>query len=299
LTTLIAACHGPGPAPAPASPPPVPAPAGPDLSDPLALLPADSDVIVRIDVAAMRRSPLWAKYKDHVIAAIAPSFADCGYDPFSDITTITAGLPMSNELGNFVIRGLDRDKTLHCLHTSKVETDTSVTFDGDILTLTNKSGSVNMLTFVDAHNAVMQGSTKPTKETLNQALKLGAPLRADADLQAVEKKLASNAALSFVSRPGSSAFPRLMQQRIGAPARYLYATLHLSDRVEAHAAIVLANPDDATAIAAQMQPKIAALKGYVDQFEERADGDTLLVDVAITEAQVKGLVEMVQTVIGN
>jgi hypothetical protein len=163
LTTILAACHASAPTPAPVRPSPAPAATGPDLSDPLALLPASSDLVVRVDFAALRRSPLWAKYKPSIIETIAPSFVECGYDPFDEITTITAGMPIGGELGNFVIRGLDRDKTLHCLHTSKAETETSVTFDGDIITLTNKSGAINMLRFLDAHNALMQGS-EPVNE---------------------------------------------------------------------------------------------------------------------------------------
>jgi hypothetical protein len=156
-----------------------------------------------------------------------------------------------------------------------------------------------MLRFVDARNAVMQGSTHPTKETLSAALKLGAPLRADADLQALDKKLAPNAAVAFVSRPGSAAFPAMMQQRIGAPARYLYATFHVTDRLELHAAVGLASADTASAIAAQMQPKLAAAKAYFDRFDERADGDTVYIDVAVTEDQLKALVNMVQAAMGN
>lgn len=290
-TTLLAACHGPAakPAPLPTSPPRA---VGPDLSDPLALLPADSDLIIRVDVAALRRSPLWTKYGHGFLETVAPSFADCGYDPFSEITTITAGMPLEGELGNFVIRGIDRDKTLHCLHASKAETATSVTFDGDFITLTNKSGSVNMLTFVDAHDAVMQGSKHPTRETLSQALKVGAPLHADADLQALYTKLASNAVVSFVSRPSSPVVPRVMQQQIGAPARYVYATFHVTDHLEMHAAIVLVNAADAAAIVADMQPKIAAAGDYFGRIEERADGDTVHVDIATTDTQIKALADL-------
>lgn len=299
VVLAFAACHDAGqPVVQPAAAPSV-ATAGPDLRDPFALMPSDSDVFFSIDVAALRRSPLWAKYKSSVVELAGPSFAACGYDPFDDITLITAGMPLEGQLGVFVIRGLDRDKLLHCLHTPTPETATTVTYDGDFITFTNKSGTVNLMTFVDAHNAVMQGSTHPTKETLTQALKVGAPLRKDADLVAAVDKLAPNAAVSLVSRPGSQGFAKMMEQKTGAPSRSLAATFHLTDHVEVHAAIMLRNADDAAAIVAQMQPRIAGLKPYVDRFDERAQSDTVRIDVSMTEDQLKVLTALVKRAIGN
>ncbi|HSD89801.1 MAG TPA: hypothetical protein VLB44_19855, partial [Kofleriaceae bacterium] len=85
LLLCLAACDaGAKPEPTPAPPPAKPAApvkppnaiAGADLT----YLPADSDVLLHIDVAALRRSKLWPTYARDVAKLIAPGFGDCGDD---------------------------------------------------------------------------------------------------------------------------------------------------------------------------------------------------------------------------
>jgi hypothetical protein len=52
-------------------------------------------------------------------------------------------------------------------------------------------------------------------------------------------------------------------------------------------------------LAAQIQPKLAAAKPYFDRVEEHADGDTVFLDVSVTEAQLTALVGMVKSAMGN
>jgi hypothetical protein len=295
---LLAACRDSATTP----PPPTATPAVPprvDVADPLALLPADSDVVIRLDLAAARKSPLWPKYEPTVRDFIVPGFADCGYDPLAEVTTVTAGIPMGSEQGVFVIRGIDRDKTVKCLRTSKTETQTTATFDGEFITLENKSGAVNLLTFTDAKTAVMQGSQNPTKASLTQAMQIGAPLRRNAEFLAAEQKLAPGAVLAMVSRPGSRAFSQVMQAKTGVPSRYLYATVHLTDRVEGKFTLVLENAQDAAAVAESSRANFEDAKAYLDRVDVRAQGDTLQVDLAMTEAQIKTIVEMVKPLLGG
>ncbi len=49
---------------------------------------------------------------------LLPGFAACNYDPFDEITTVVTGISLTTELGVFVVRGLDRDKTLGCLRST-------------------------------------------------------------------------------------------------------------------------------------------------------------------------------------
>ena len=297
LFIALAACHD-AAAPKPSVAPPPAAPAGPDLRDPYALLPADSDVIARVDFGELRKSPLWAKYKSDVLDLLAPSFASCDVDPLAELGLFTAGMPASDALGVFVIRGLDREKYLHCVRRPSPETQSTITVDGDFIIDTNKSGNVNMLTFVDPHTAVMQGSKGPTKQTLTQALTVGTPLRQDATLAAIDKALAPHAAVTLIFRPGRPAAEAMLAQKVGVPAKSMRATLHITDHVEAHVAVELASADDATAIVARMQPQLAQLKPFVDRFDERADGATIYMDVSMTEAQLQVIVGQIKRAMG-
>lgn len=294
---MFAACHD--AAPPPAAKPAPQAPAGPDLGDPYALLPADSDVIVRLDFAALRESSLWSKYKSAVFELIAPTSAACADSPLDGLTLVTAGLPVSDKLGVFVIHGLDQDRFVRCMHVSSPESNETATFDGNFITFTNKSGAVNMMTFVDAHTAVAQGSEHPTKQTLTQALTVGAPLHQDAELAAIEKTLAPHPALTLIFRPQSKAGKDMLAQRVGPAVRVMYGTLHVTDHLELHVTFELASADNAAAVVAAMQPKLAQLKPFVDRIEETSDGATVHMNVAVTEDQLKLIVGQIKAAMGN
>jgi hypothetical protein len=159
ILCLVVACEA-GEKPAP---PPTPAKpqwtattiVGPDLT----YLPADSDVIIKVDVAALRRTKLWSTYEHDVAKLLLPSF-ECEYAPLRDVSTVEIGVSFKSDLAVFVVRGLDRDKTLHCLHASS-----TARFDGDVVTVTAPSGMVDIVTFVDRSTMVMQEgkSTLPTR----------------------------------------------------------------------------------------------------------------------------------------
>jgi len=299
-TLVLAGCGGAARPPvAPAAPRVVAATSvAPDLADPLALLPADADLIVTIDVAALRASTLFATYGGMVRGLLVPGFAACAYDPRSTIRQVTPGFPMSVALGVFVVRGLDQQRTLDCLKTSTIDTKTEVDFDGEFVALRNKSGNTNMMTFVDAHTAVFQGSKGPTRDTLTRALQVGAPLRQDQALVATHAARPRGAVISMVGRPGSSALSEMLAGKVGAPSRGLAISVHVTDVISAHVALEMVEAADAAAIAEAMEPKLAGLRQFVERYDVHAEGPALILDFTITEAQIKTFAALVQGLVG-
>lgn len=298
IGVLTAGC-GSAPRPAPAPVQNEVKPSGPSLADPLALLPADSDVVMTIGVASLRESPLFAKYREVVRNFIVPGFADCKYDPFDDIDTVSIGLPMSAELGVFVVRGLDRDKTLDCLRTSKTETNTDVVFDGDLVSLNNKSGHSNLLKFVDAKNAVFQGSTGPTRETLAKALLVGAPLRENKAFVAAHQSVAPGAAFSMLSLPGAPGLAERLEAKIGAKVSQFAATVHVTDVVSGRVTVVLADASTATTFVENMRPQLEAMRQFVERYDIHADGPSVVIDLVITETQIQAFAELAKSMMGT
>jgi hypothetical protein len=272
-----------------------------DVSDALALMPAESDVVITLDIAALRKSPLFAKYRATVSEFITPGFAGCAYDPFDEITTVTAGIPMSSTMGVFVMRGVDRDKTLECLRTSKVETNTAVSFDGDIVHLRNKSGALNLLTFVDAKTAVMQGSEGPTKETLGAALAVGAPLRKDSKYLAAEKHAQPGAVVTIIGRPDSPGLSKRLEEKLGPgrASRGLATSIHFTDVVTARFMIEMVDPADAQILADGMKPQLESFRQFLERYDIQAKGPILSIDAVITEQQIQTLVELVKSLQGG
>jgi len=303
LPLTLLACDKGEPAKAKAPPPAlvnksVPGPI--DVSDPLALMPAESDVVITLDFAALRKSPLFAKYRGLVSEFIVPGFADCTYNPLDTITTVAAGIPMSSKMGVFVMRGLDRDKILACLRTSTKETNTTVSFDGDIVRLRNKSGALNLLTFVDATTAVMQGSEEPTNDTLAAALAIGAPLRKDTKFLGAQKHAQPGAVVTIIGRPDSPELSKKLEEKLGPgrATRGLATSIHFTDVVSARFMIEMVDPADAEMLAEGMKPQLESFRQFLERYDIKANGPVLTIDAVITEQQIQTLVELVKSMQG-
>src|SRR5262249_31700568 len=146
------------------------------------------------------RFPLWQKYKHAALQAFAPRFAKCGYDALDAVTTITMSVPADDD-SVVVIRGLDRDKTMRCF--AEVDPDSTTTVAGNVVTWRHASGTVNMMAFANASTMVSLGPKHPTKEALERILKIGAPLRGNAQFLAQANALDRSGAITAVFEAGS------------------------------------------------------------------------------------------------
>jgi hypothetical protein len=264
-----------------------------DLSDPLALVPAESDAVFRINGAALRRSSLWSKYQRRALTLFAPGFVGCDYDPFSDLESVTAGIVMEADDGLFVIRGVDRDRLLGCLRNSNAPSNTDVAFDGAFVTMTHRHGAVNMFTFVDRSTMVMEGSTRPTKESLSRALSMGAPLRANPAYVELERKIDPEAAISVIFTPGSALLAQVEQQ-LGVPIQDGYLVVQITDRVELTITMSTDTIEHATQLADAIAPQLEDTRRHVDKLNVAARGTSLVFNAAVTEVEIERIVKLIE-----
>jgi len=266
--------------------------AGPNL----AYLPADSDLFVHVDVAALRASKLWSTYEHDVAKLLVPGF-ECDDAPLHDAATVEIGVALKTGLGVFVIRGLDRDKTLRCLHASA-----AARFDGDVVTVT-RGGETAILTFVDAATMVMQRGKQPTRATLTEVVRSpGAPLAQDPVFSTAMKHLPPKAGVMVLSRPNSEEL-RKKSGQLGVPYQYFHGSLDVTDQpatnVQLKFALVFATTDQATQLAAMMRGQTSSpqVKQMFDRFEVGAQGDTMTVDIGMSEPRLASLIGMFKSML--
>jgi hypothetical protein len=286
MTCLVAACDAGEKPPSPTKPAPKIEVVRPDLSEPLMYLPADSDFVIKLDVAALRRAKLWQLYGNDIGKLLLPGLSGCTYDAASEMSLVTIGVPLATEAGVLVVRGIDRDKTLQCLHAS-----TAATFDGDFVTLTHKTRDVRTLTFADAHTMVVQFTKLATKQTLTQVLQSRAPLAQDQAFVAAFKTVTERlppGAVMMVSRPGSTELAAKWTQ-IGAHLEQLSATMRVSDRLDLRLQMQVATPDEATQFSTMLQSQLKSIKQMLDRGEVTAQGKLVTFDLGMTETQVASI----------
>jgi hypothetical protein len=261
-------------------------------------LPADVDIVMHLDVAKLRRSKLWASYANDVAKVVMRGFAHCSDEPMKEITSITIGIPLETELDVFVVRGIDRDKTLACLRDLK----TKFKFDGELVSYPVKSG-MHLLKFVDATTAVIQGPKQPTKDTLTKALQAGAPLAENSDLvaaiESARKSGVDDAAFTLVSRPGSTVLARKTADT--GTLKQMAATVRLTDRIDVRYSMTFGTTADAAQMAKTMKEQLdnASIKQMFDRLDTKMQGETITIDMGMTEPQLSSFAGIFRGMLGS
>lgn len=262
----------------------------------LSYLPADADVIVHVDVAKLRKSKLWSTYSHDIAKLLAPGFSGCAYEPLSNASSVEIGIPADTGPTMFVVRGIDRDQTLTCFKTANRVT--AATFDGDYVTLTGPIGTTRVATFVDKTTLVMQTTKEPTKQTLQQAVQAGAPLRKNAEFVVALNRATKSAGVIAASRPGSAKLAATMKTS-GVTLGFFTGWIDLDTRFELHYAMEVASPTEATTLASTMKAQFDTpqVKQMFDGIESKAQDKTVTLDVTLGETKLATLVGMVRSLI--
>jgi hypothetical protein len=272
-------------------------------ADPLTFLPLDSDIVLGIDVQALRASAVWKEYLPRLSQAIGSSLADvqsrCGFDPVQAINSVTIGTRSKDTSDTVVvIRGPDRDRTVACL-LGNIVPDTTVTVtpeDRGVLVLANKSGARNLVTFADRSTLVLQGARQATPGSLRALLRSGAPLRGSQGFGATFDRLEPGASVWLVVSGKASIFDKIAGNGVHPLA--MYGTLRVGDGLQGRLHVRLTTPDEATKLAGLVQGQIAMAAAMVDRLTATAEGDVTTVAVDMSMDKVRALVSMLLPLVG-
>jgi hypothetical protein len=263
------------------------------FADPLAFLPNDATVVFAIDLRQLRGSALWREYEPMIDAAVAPTFAKCGYDPLAALASISGAVRDSGD-GVFVLRGLDRARTLQCLDRLDLS-DTKVTDDHGVVTLVNKSGAVNMLTFANDTTLVIEGSHQPTRESLSNVLTSGAPLRGSARFLELYQRLEAGAGVSFLINGNSKIAAKFTSS--GVHVNGVYGTVRFADTIELNIHTVTANAQQAAEIVSTLKPQVDQASAMLEKLDVTANGAVMTISAIATEPQVRSIVAMISAML--
>lgn len=288
VAVALAACASSAPPPVTTANTAAGSPHAAAASDLLGFLPAGSQMVMHIDVRALRTSELWKSHQHQIGAAIeaklAGVIAACGFNPVEDLESIAVGMQVSTNQGVFVMRGFKRDRTVACLETYGLP-NTTVTNNNGVLTLANESGAVNMLTFVDPTTLVMVGSAGPTAATLRAAVDTDRPLRGSRGFMATYDRLAGNAVMSVV------VLPSFLQSlaAFGAAPVAMSSTMHVTDEIEFRLHMQYASAGDARKAEQAFAPRFETAKQmfYIARLETR--GSTIVGQFKMDRAAIEAV----------
>jgi hypothetical protein len=288
---LVAACYTESkPVVAPVEAPVATDPYARTIGDPLGFLPRDTEIVLHLDATALRRTPLWARLEpvvlDKALGPLEPLRSACGFDPLHQIERITAGVRRrESPEGVFVVVGLDRAQLMGCMMRIAKSAPQTLQIERNVVVMPRAEPRPTAFTFVDAHTLVMViGPGAKTADGVRTVLGAGSPLRANERMMAMfaritephhgwlivdgeEKALATFSALGGV--------PAALLAVVDMPAgASMQAVLHM--KVDA----------EATSVATMLRGQAQAVGTMVDKLEITQDGVDVIVDLALTEAQL-------------
>jgi hypothetical protein len=293
-----AACHGAAPPSPPSNQAPPPAaPAAP--TDVLGYLPADSDLVVGVDVKALRRSALWREYHVKLIAALGPRFAalkeKCGFDPIETMEYATVA-GRGDDTRVAVIRGWDPDQVFACIHAASPP-DRAMTIDQGIITLTDRGGETHVASFVDRSTLVLDASTHPSKQRLRDLLDSGAPLRRSPAFLAMYDQLERDATVWLLVNGNGKLLDKFGS--LGVRPRGVYGTVHLAAGIASTIHLRMPTADQAAGFATMMNAQMKSASAMVDHLAVTADGDVATIGLGMSADQLRTLVNTATSMMGG
>lgn len=304
LALAVAACQR---APQPATPANQ-APA-PDYrataDDVLGFLPADSDVVIGVDMIAARGSMLWHQFAPQIEALVREGVEQvgglCGPDSMGTIERIAFGFklqPNDQVHGVFVIRGVDEKTALGCAVEESKKSGRTPRLDRGVLSedVPDRPNLRVAMTVVGS-TLVMQIGPGASYDTMQKVLAGGAPLRTGSPIfmQLFERR-ERGAALWGMANGGAAMFADLAQ--MGMRPKSIDGTLLVSDRLTFALRAAMTSPDAAGRLAAELDKVKGPASAMVERFDARVQGATVAIDVAITEPQLRGLIDMLGGALG-
>jgi hypothetical protein len=297
LALAVVACHRSAPEPAT----PANKAAAPDYrataDDVLGFLPADSEVVIGIDLVAARSSALWHQFAAQIDALAKEGLSEvgaiCGADPLKTVERITFGFKLSRTEqveGVFVIRGIDPTKALDCAVKHAEKEGRAPKVDRGVLTeVAPKRGNLRAATTIVGSTLVMQIGPVASYDTMQKVLASGAPLRKSSPIfmQLFDRR-EHGAALWGMANGNAPMFDELAQT--GMRPKSIDGTLRVTDRFVVAARATMGSPGDATRLSGELDQVKGPASAMLERFDTRVTESTVGIDVSITEPQLRALI---------
>jgi hypothetical protein len=270
--------------------------------DDLALLPADSEVVVGINVGQIQGSGLWKQF-------VAPQIDKartqnkmekynelkdkCGLDPLATLKTVTFGFRNTSgdkPDGVIVIHGLDKAKALACPDKMKEDIashGTEVTRDGDTVLVKNKQGDTFGIAFANDNTAVVVLGDKATAAGVKAVMAGGSALKTSPAFVAMYSKVKTGDSVWFLVNG------KLLDQGamvLGAKPQAAFGSLNVTDGLSLDTRMRLDSADAASQAAAKLKAQTAQIEAMVDKVDVGSDADQVKISVVLSNAKLQALI---------
>lgn len=267
-------------------------------SDVLAFIPKESDIVVGVDLARLRSSPLWQSQLEPLIVnnggdELTKIRTTCGFDPLTAVSHVAFGtrkLDHDNE-ATVVARGIEPRGAIDCV-AKLIKDRQSFTRDGDTLVIAEKGKPFQLALSPLGRSAVL-GLAGPgaNRALASSRVQAGTPLRTSQAFMELYGKLEQNASVWFIANGASPTLETLGS--LGVNPRFIDGTLATTDRYVAVLRVTFATAAEAQNVVTMTNSMSAQVRAMVETFDVRAEGAVARFDIVMTAAQGQTILGMV------
>ena len=265
-----------------------------EAEDELAFLPKESDVVVGLDMTALRSSPAWHEQIEPELAQssqVEKNRQICGFDPWAPITHVTLGVRKADAGSEFLltVAGGDAQQEIGCV-LKQLGTEYTSHPDGDVTLISKASeNSTIALSAVGRSHTIAFSTPGIDANRMHAQLSVGAPLRGSPAFMSIYESLEHGASLWFVINGQSSLFQSLS---LGIRPRYIDGTIIVSDHYVWTTRITMATAAEATQLANMLRGMSAQVQQMVDKLDIHEENAVLHIDIVMTQPQVQTILKM-------
>jgi hypothetical protein len=279
----------------------------------LALLPADSEIVIGINLAQLQQSALYKQYASKLMDKAQGSLGQikeaCGFDPIDAVKSIAIGMKgISGGAGQtpdgvIVIHGPDKAKVMACLNLDKAKASASakgaeLKVDGDVFTIKDKTGSTSAFTFTNDSTVVGTIGVKGTADGLKDTLKGVNGLKSSQTFVDMYSKINTQDSVWGLVNGNSSLLAKA--GGLGIKPKAVFGSLNLTDGLTVDIRVRLSSPDEVKGLVGLAQGQInnAQVKAMFDQLEAVADVNDAKFTVKMSAAKLQALAGLVGQTMG-
>lgn len=296
LVATLAACHR---APGPAAPANQAEPPAAELiaKDPLAFLPRDSELVIDLDVARLKQSPLWASQIEPQLRQILGAtnldalLDACGIDYLQATTRVTTGMKKTGDhyTGVIVVRGPDAATTMTCIERTTAK-QLKVTRDHDALLVTVSAPTSMAIGAAGGNALVVLTDVGASRAMLADTIAAGTPLRSSPAFMALYDAVEPTASFVTIANGASPMFAPM--QTFGVSPKWVIITATVASSYVVAGRVTMKDAAEAQRLASMIEGNVGALRAMIERLDVRAEEAVVHVDIAVTEDQAKRILGM-------
>ncbi len=286
----IAACGG---SAAPVARPPanhVEDSAAKTADDVLGFLPADSDIVLALDLRTFRASaigrdmaPQLRQLLEHAMEGAPWGSCTAGWSESVERVTLGLKVGQGDPSGVIVIRGIDAVGALPCFERALRVDERTVANERGIVTALGAHGNLALAAAGPA-TLVMITRGDASRETMAALLAGGAPLRSTEAFTGIYEHVHRGASMWVI---GNGAAKWIASQ--GIRASELDGNIVVTDKVVIAGKMTTDSPATATSLSESAQKTLQFVTQFFERIEVRAVAGTVVLDGAMTQQQLQGL----------